>query len=339
MSPTLREIADAAGVHHATLSRALRGAPGVSPRRAAELRALAEKMGYVPDPMLSTLAAYRAGRRPAAFHSVIVYLNPTPRAADARRHRSYRAFLDAATCRAEARGFRLELMTTPAGMPPARLTSLLKARNIAGIIVGPADRSCPFLGAPDWNAFPAVRIGQSVTSPALHSVAPERAKAVGLLMDKLLARGHRRPVLLLEARIDQNVEMQWSSAFLRHQLRLPKKDRLPLLLTGPGQDLNGQIPGWVRKHRPDVIVVVGDETLPPLLRRSGWRIPEDLGLAVLVQPNNGPAMSGIDERNHDIGAAAVDLLTGLIIRREHGVPASPHTLLIESGWLDGGTLR
>lgn len=106
-----------------------------------------------------------------------------------------------------------------------------------------------------------------------------------------------------------------------------------------GESIIPAAPQWVRQYRPDVIVVVGSEKLPGVLAKEGWSIPRDLGLAVLVQPNHGPLMSGLDERNEEIGAAAVDFLIGMMNRQERGVPASPQTLMINSGWIDGGTLR
>lgn len=337
MPPTLRQVAAAAGVHHTTLSRALRGHPDVSEAKAVELRALAEKMGYVPDPMLRALAAYRSGRRPVAFHSVIAYINPTPNPADARRFKVYRDYFESAERRARELGFRLELMPVPEGHGGARITSMLRARNITGVIVGPVSAGRVSLDMIDWSSFAAVRIGQSVISPALHTIAPERIRSMWMIMDELLARGYRRPGLLLEHRMDRNVGLQWSAAFMRHQLRLARKDRLPPHL--PEGHVNDGMVEWIQKHRPDVIIVMGDEKIPPLLDKGGIRIPEDIGLVALAQPNAGEVMSGILERSAEIGVAAVDFVVAMVNRQERGVPAYPQTLLINNTWVDGHTLR
>lgn len=337
MPPTLRQVAAAAGVHHTTLSRALRGHPDVSASRAKELRTLAEKMGYVPDPMLRALAVYRSGRRPVAFHSVIAYINPTPDPADARRFKVYRNYVEAAERRARELGFRLELIPVPNGPGAKRITSILRARNITGVIVGPASEGRVSLDMINWGDFAAVRLGLSVRFPQLHTISSERAWSMWMIMDELIARGYRRPGLLLEQRMDRNVGMQWSAAFMRHQLRLAKKDRLaPHLTEGP---INDGMVDWIKKYRPDAIIVMGDEKIPPLLRRHGIRVPEDLGLVVLVQPNEGEPMSGILERSVEIGVAAVDFVVAMVNRQERGVPAYPQTLLINNGWVDGPTLR
>lgn len=338
MPPTLRQVAAAAGVHHTTLSRALRGHPDVSAEKTTELRALAEKMGYVPDPMLRALAAYRSGRRPVAFHSVIAYINPTPDPADARRYQAYRNFFDSSERRARELGFRLELICVPNGVKEAaRITSMLKARNITGVIVGPVSAGRVALDMIDWSAFSAVKLGHSVRQPSLHTIAPERLKGMAMVMDELIARGYRRPGLMLEKRTDRNMDLQWSAAFMRHQERLARKNRIPAHMTD-GHVNEGMVE-WIEKHAPDAIIVMGDEKIPPLLKKSGIRVPEDLGLVGLTQPNKGVAISGLAERSTEIGVAAVDFVVAMMNRQERGIPAFSQTLLINNGWQEGDTLR
>jgi len=55
----LRDVARAVGVSHVAISLALRGDARISEKRRAEIKLAAERLGYRPDPMLSSLAAYR----------------------------------------------------------------------------------------------------------------------------------------------------------------------------------------------------------------------------------------------------------------------------------------
>ena len=60
MSVTIDDVAKAAGVHPATVSRALRGVPGkVSPAKRAEIEALARSLGYQPNIIASSLRTKR----------------------------------------------------------------------------------------------------------------------------------------------------------------------------------------------------------------------------------------------------------------------------------------
>jgi LacI family transcriptional regulator len=56
---TLRDIAKAAGVSHVTVSLALRNQAQIPTATRNRIRSLADKMGYVPDPALGRLNAYR----------------------------------------------------------------------------------------------------------------------------------------------------------------------------------------------------------------------------------------------------------------------------------------
>lgn len=58
---TIVDVADRAGVSVATVSRALRGLPHVSPGTRSRVQQVAEELGYEPNPHASRLAAGRSG--------------------------------------------------------------------------------------------------------------------------------------------------------------------------------------------------------------------------------------------------------------------------------------
>jgi hypothetical protein len=71
------------------------------------------------------------------------------------------------------------------------------------------------------------------------------------------------------------------------------------------------------------------EALAAVLARGG------LGTRPRLVTMNWPspfATTGIDQREAEIGAAAVDLLTGLIHRGETGIPANPRVTMINGVW-------
>ena len=61
MSITIRDVAQAAGVSTATVSRALRGLPHVDPETRERVRRVAQEMDYVVSPSASRLASGRTG--------------------------------------------------------------------------------------------------------------------------------------------------------------------------------------------------------------------------------------------------------------------------------------
>src|SRR5471032_574858 len=72
---TLRDLAKKIGVSHTTVSLALRNHPSINPARRQQIKRLAEKEGYRPDPFLSALSVYRLQKRPASFHSTLAWVN------------------------------------------------------------------------------------------------------------------------------------------------------------------------------------------------------------------------------------------------------------------------
>ena len=64
---TLRDIAQAAGVHYSTVSIALRDHPRISAPVRRKIKAIAQRMGYTPDPALAALNAYRKTKQIGSF--------------------------------------------------------------------------------------------------------------------------------------------------------------------------------------------------------------------------------------------------------------------------------
>ncbi len=340
-TPTLRDIAAVAKVHHSTLSRALRGHPRISTEKAADLRALAERMGYVPDPILGALMAYRTGRRPAAYHATIAWLNPSRTRTVWRKFHAYVDYFKGAAERARQLGFHLEEIILPGEAKKtadeARITSILSARNINAVIVGPAPVPGMVLDMIEWSRFSAIRIGRSLERPPLHIVTSNHFHAMQTVFHEVMARGYKRPGLFLSDGVDKRMGRQWSAAFLREQLDLPPRHRAPAYL---GEHYNEEVLlQWMSTARPDVIICMGDNLVRPTLQRRGVRVPEEVGVAALTQPNEEATLSGIVENNLAVGAAAVDLVVAMLNRQERGPARLPQTLLIENGWIEGGTLR
>ena len=65
---TQDDVARAAGVHRTTVSLALKRHPRIPRETQERVRRIADALGYQPDPMLSSLVAYRTRNRPAAYH-------------------------------------------------------------------------------------------------------------------------------------------------------------------------------------------------------------------------------------------------------------------------------
>ena len=99
---------------------------------------------------------------------------------------------------------------------------------------------------------------------------------------------------------------------------------------------------WLAAHQPDVIICVNlPDTLGELrtvLSAQRRRVPNELGVAVLSHLVQGTGFSGLQQNQLLMGAWAVELLAARIANRDLGIPANPRIEMVESEWIDGGSL-
>ena len=187
-----------------------------------------------------------------------------------------------------------------------------------------------------WDQFSLVRLGYSVTNLPCDKVASAHVNASMLTFEKTVALGYRRIGFVCSAGVQKLFLYQ--AGFAQAQSALPEKQRLPPLQLAeedPARD-ERQLIAWVKKQKPDAILSFVAEA-PAMLRKNGWRIPEDVAYATL-SIHDGNADSGIDQHPFEIGKTAVENLISMINHDIRGLPAVCRTSLIEGTWVDGTTL-
>lgn len=295
---------------------------------------MARRLGYVPDPMLASLAHYRNALRPVSYHATLAWVTNYPTRESWRDVPIFRAYCEGVQSRAAELGYRVEeFWLREPGMTPSRATQILAARGITGLVIAPQPE--PGMSAElDWEKFSAVAIGYSLAHPALHLVGPHQYRAIRLAMEALMARGYRRPGLVMLRASDERVDQNWQAGFMMAQLALARPDRVsPLLLSAWDE---ARFATWFRCHRPDALLTKFPETLPAL-RRLRVAVPKTAGVAFLTRTESSQA--GLHENPTEVGAAATNYLIGMIQRNERGLPRLPHRLLMDAQWVDGRTVR
>lgn len=335
---TLKQIAEATGLHFTTVSMALRDDHRIRAATRARVAAAAQKLGYVPDPMLKALSVYRTAKRPPAFHATLGWINSNPQRVNPLAQVTTE-YLQGARERAQQLGYSVEdFWTLDPALRDERLVRVLRYRNISGLLIAPQPQSRASLALP-WDQFSAVTFGYSLIEPQLHSVSNHQYRTIRRVLREVRSLGYRRVGLWLFEEHDRRVNDNWSAGFWVdfHQLR--KTERVePFVFADASKADDEEFTRWLRRARPDV-VVTGDARVPRWLRACGWRVPVDIGLAMLSVNREDTTTSGTYENNLVIGAAAVDLLVGMMHRHERGVPAVAQWHLVESEWRPGTTLR
>ena len=324
---TQQAIATKAGVHSSTVSLALADHPSIPADTRKRIKALAIKLGYRRDPLLSALVSYRKNRAPVA-KGVLgwIDLRTNPQVAPS----AYNPLWDGALERSRERGWKLEVFC-PAqdGLSLPKLSRILRARGIQGLVIAPLPDGVSAMNL-EWPWFSAVVASRTLLTPRLHSIAPHQAHNMRLLSLKIHALGYRRPGLFIGQAANERVGHNWLGAFLDFQFSTPGLQAIPPLTPAAATD-PAELVAWAKKYRPDVIITTRPADCRAMLGAAGLRIPEDVALA---QPNGevgagDPLICYVDECFAEVGRRSIDTLEGMIHRHETGVPAKPLSISID----------
>lgn len=334
---SLRDVAAEVGVSHVTVSLALRGDTRISAERRTQIAAAAERLGYRPDPMLSSLSAYRQGKRPAEIRSTVAWLNQWPEPRKLRSLQEFDAYWRGARDYAMSLGYRLEEFVLGRDLSAQRLQQILLARNVRGILLPPHNRFA--LPEFDWSLFSIVRFGISVPEPRAHIVTSDQKNCAAMAYEQMWARGYRRIAYVSAHRFEVNTGGNFRAGFLSAQdNRIPLRRHLaPLVLSEDNTPGDVRLlKAALRKGGVDAILT-SLSMLPGLLDRAGFRVPQDVGVATLSLLD-GHFDAGVDQNSFEVGRVAMATLAALIQQNERGVPAYCRRILVEGRWVDGSSL-
>jgi transcriptional regulator with XRE-family HTH domain len=322
----LKDLARAAGVSLSTASRGLRDDPRIGAATRARLRALANKLGYRPDPALSALSNYRARRRREEAETIAYLgLDPRPEGEDLSRSPNHQAAWE----RARRLGYELRYFACGHGAAAQRRCSrMLHARGVRGLLVG-VWHLPPEELAFDWTRFAAIAVSGLPTRRVLHSVTTNYLRSAGIALEELARRGYRRPGFCLSAPLTERYRELVSGWALVPALFPAAPLPSPWVPATP-DDTRWR--GWAREH--DFDVLVGQTTPPP-----AWRRRRDLDFCSLDIANARADAAGVFLPRHRLPLVAFDLLHSQLRARELGPRSEIYSVQLPGEWRDGPTLR
>ena len=320
----------------ATVSLALRGRGEVARDRAAHVRAIAEEMGYRPNPLLAALASKRfSNSKDLQGTPIAIFEFPALPGTPASRVSPYRTFL-----MEEARklGYSPSHHLFPGKESPATLFHQLYSRSAQGLIVTGSVDMEEFGKAFDWRPFSVVQCARYRAEYPFHTVRPNIFQSIKQAFTTLRKRGYKRIGFALGRHeiLLEDDEDRHGTAFALEQAYLPKKDRLPVYL-GAIEDKKAFL-HWFHAHRPDAVVGfrVGQYWY---LRDEGIRIPEQVGFASLHLSEKDTEIAGFHQNAEEIARQSIQMLDQFIRNRQRGPATHPMHLLIPSRWQEGRTLH
>ncbi len=349
---TLADIARKAGVHVTTVSLALRNHPRLPAKTRQRLCALAEVMGYRPDPAMRALVAYRQRLRPSHSQLTLAYVTNWSTRWGWKEVTAHPQFYAGAEAKARELGFHLEhfWMREP-GLSQDRLSRILYVRGITGLIIASHGREMGDALLFDWQNFSAVKIDYFPHIPAeLHNVTNDQCSIIRMAVRKVMTAGYRRIGFVMHRGWDHAVDHLWTAGFLCEQQNLTVRERIPALIFPAAHPVErwfneSRAPvvvdpqpfaAWLDRHQPEVIISKGSFVLP-LLRKLGCRVPKHMAFVDVFLEDFSGQTAGVRQNHETVGAMAVEILDGQLQHNKRGVPEIPMTTYVEGTWFDGAS--
>jgi len=335
-APSIKSIAEAAGVSIATVSLALRNHPRISAATVERVQRAAEKLGYRPNPLVTALMAHVRNTSRSEAGATLAFLNAFPEKNPQKISPAFSRYYRGVADRASELGFAVDTFwTKESAMTARRLSNILLARGITGVVVGPLPRGRGHLSL-NWEYFSACAMGYSMWRPHLHRSVAHHAHAMSVAVRKLARLGYRRIGFAISPNFDERVDHHWLAHFFWHQHTLEKKDVVPILVDDTAN--MQKFPKWFAQHRPDAVIAAHSCAFE-WLEKLKVDVPGEVGFVHLDVDRELMKFSGIDQRPELIGSATVDLIAGQLNHNERGIPENPRLLMIEPAWVDGSTTR
>lgn len=328
--PTLRDVAAIVGLSVSCTARALKGRPGFPPSTYDRVQKAARALGYSRDPFLTALSAYRQALKPSRFRETIAFLG-TIGSEKTFLSDEGRNLLLGARARGKELGYRVayfEIGTTfEANVKTAKI---LRAQGVKAFLI----RSFPFpiesLVFP-FSQFIGINLFSDPYARKLSAVSSYHAQSMQWVMDELVKRGYRRPMLMIGSSLSQSLQHGWRMTFLANAKRFCKVSSYDTDKKAP---LTEQV-RYIKEKKADVLIYCTSQNRIP----SAFLQPSNkIGVVCmdLLDPKRG--VSGIDQNRFRAGQNAVEWLQSMLItQKAHGVQEMS-AMLIPGVWIDGTTV-
>jgi LacI family transcriptional regulator len=326
---TQKDLAAHLGLSQSCISMALHGDPRIGKETQDKVRAAAEALGYRPDPVMGALAGYRSAKSAKRYIGNLALLLPASNEADYLNSPFASGLVTGVREASEKMGYNCE--TFVLGQQPfARTLSILRARGIRGMVVGPVGKDAP--AAPVMDGLSIVQVGRGWGQTGHHHVTTNHFDNLRLAWNVLRDRGYERIGLFMRAGNDNLTDGRWVSAYLYMQA---KSGGVALPICDKTEDLST----WFRTWKPDA-VIASDQWLRIRLEETvGVSAPADIGFASLGVAGGSDPTSGIFQRPVEIGRVAAQILDLTLRNYEEKPTAVPIINVINGEWFEGNSVR
>ena len=243
--------------------------------------------------------------------------------------------------RARALGYAFDAIEIGPETKGRLLQRVLLSRGVEGIVLMSTAGQRDLRDLLDWDKFSVVSITAAVVAPSFHSVLPSHFDNMLRICRELARRGFKRIGLAISSDWDARVRHRWTGG-IAWQNESGRTNPVPIFLgESPGPAVvDPGFSSWLRQYGPDAVVIHAIDR--GLLDRALAALPAQSRPKIVTL--NWPhelADAGIDQRAEEIGSVAVNLLSGMILQGEKGIPGRANVTMVEGNWISGnlGDLR
>lgn len=210
------------------------------------------------------------------------------------------------------------------------MRNILRARGIHGVIVGPLPGAAVTLDF-DFSDFAAVGLGMSLVRPLIERVANDHFQSAALAVRQCLALGYRRIGFAIGRDTSSRLEHRWLGGFRSEMDQHPELPVLPPLLPELASDVPAELPAWVKKHRPDVMILGNVEAA--VLEA----VPQNVGLVLVGVDSEQSVQTGIFQNFPLLGRSLAERVFTLLHNNSFGALQQPVVHVVGGVWVPGKT--
>ncbi|MFK4599480.1 LacI family DNA-binding transcriptional regulator [Streptomyces pristinaespiralis] len=320
----IKDVAAAAGLSVATVSRALNDHPSVSPEARARVLAAVEALGYRPNAVARSLRTDQTRTIGLVISDVLnPYFTELARSVeDEARTRGYSVIIGNANERPDLQDHHVRT---------------LLERRIDGLLVSPADGRSPLMLDAAGGGTPVVFVDRWIPGVDVPVVRADGRDAVRDLVAHLHGLGHRR-LAIIAGPAATTTGQERVDAFREalHAYGLPLPDEY--IGQGDFQADSGRraTERFLDLPRPPEAVFAADNLMAlgalDAIRARGLRVPDDIGLAAFDDipwfVHTDPPITAIAQPTAELARAAVRALVDLIEGRPPQSVTLPATLVV-----------
>lgn len=303
----IKDVAKAAGVSVATVSRALNAQDTVTPETRARIERIANELGYTPNASARTLRTHRSRVIGVVLPTL---LNPV-----------FAECLEGIASTSAAAGYAIQPFTTDYKVEREdRAVNLLLAGNVDGMVL--------VVSNPDTSAA-LQRLAKAQRPyvlaynyhPAHPCVSVDNERAVAELITRLTALGHQR-IAMISGQLKASDRAKQRYRGYRKGMQRAGLAELPLLEVPFVETAVREIAAYLDSSlalRPTALVCSNDLLAIRAIRAAhlaGLSVPHELSVTgfdgIELGEDLNPVLSTIVQPNVDIGRRSMELLTHAI---------------------------